>query len=256
MMQNDSFICVVCFHSCCNQPSETHQELHFWSLALYPWYFCNSGTSFARQSVISCDISDILTTDYHVELRPKTCKTQFIFSFKVVQSGFQYHFTTELPRRDSEVRCLAVRLGSQRSHFIWFQDVSTTPSKLPSFVHGLVWKWAIPWTLSFYSWHHNGHRPSNWGGAKKKNHTQRHFEICTSMYNKFWVGPTEIVLYNSTMISAASRLRKMSPRCRRVVPRWRPFRKVGGWAQLRVPHGALIFKRPCDLGWHIQINTT
>lgn len=191
----------------------------------------------------------------HVELRPKTCKTQLIFSFKVVQSGFQCHFTTELPRRDSEVRCLAVRLGSQRSHFIWIQDVSTTPSKLPSFVHGLVWKCAIPWTLSFYSWQHNGHKPSNWGGAKK-NHTQPHFEICTSMYNKFWVGPTETALYNSTMISAASRLRKMSPRCRRVVPRWRPFRKVGGWAQLRVPHGAIIFKRPCDLGWHIQINTT
>jgi hypothetical protein len=148
----------------------------------------------------------------HVELRPKTCKTQLIFSFKVVQSGFQYHFTTELPRRDSEVRCLAVRLGSQRSHFIWIQDVSTTPSKLPSFVHGLVWKWAIPWTLSFYSWQHNGHKPSNWGGAKKiiHSHILKYVHQCTINFGWDQQKQHSIIVLWSQLLPGFER-------CRRVV---------------------------------------
>lgn len=157
MMQNDSFICVVCFRSWCNQPSESLQELHFWSLALYPWHFCNSGTSFARQSVISCDISDILTTDYMLSSGQKHAKHHLVSVLRLSSPDFstilQQSCQEEIQKFDV-VRWFSCSAGLTAKPFrIWFQDVSTTPSKLPSFVQLCTWaclKMVVKWLLNGY----------------------------------------------------------------------------------------------------------
>ena len=110
-----------------------------------------------RKAVISCDISDILTTDYMLSSGQKHAKHHLVSVLRLSSPDFstilQQSCQEEIQKFDV-VRWFSCSAGLTEKPFrIWFQDVSTTPSKLPSFVQLCTWvclKMVVKWLLNGY----------------------------------------------------------------------------------------------------------